>query len=199
MEEQLGQLRLEQMMQELNNHANCKSWNTYCSVNSGNNGCETMKPMCSKQASANCLEGKFIVINSACIKKTCDTAAVSTIFDTDEKCSTYQQQYVVARKVGCQARAACTFYRSQLQCEYKCFWDQTNKTCVDLNCGNIEATSSFDSHNKCVTVDTTLACTVRATNGTAIAGCMFKWYCLYSKSQLLNIQNQKSMQFRWIR
>ena len=46
-----------------------------------------------------------------------------------------------------------------------------------MNCGNIEATASYDSHSECVAVDATLACTVRATNGAAVPGCMTRGAC----------------------
>jgi hypothetical protein len=46
-----------------------------------------------------------------------------------------------------------------------------------LSCGNIEATASFDTHAKCVAVDSTLKCTVRATNGAAVQGCMARGAC----------------------
>jgi len=49
--------------------------------------------------------------------------------------------------------------------------------CVDLNCGNIEATSSFDTHAKCMAVDAVLLCTVRATNGASVPGCMARGAC----------------------
>lgn len=48
-------------------------------------------------------------------------------------------------------------------------------TCVDLNCGNIEATSSYDTHAECVAVDS--SCTVRASNGSAAPGCMARGAC----------------------
>jgi hypothetical protein len=46
-----------------------------------------------------------------------------------------------------------------------------------LSCGNVEATTSFDTHSECYGVDSTLKCTVRATNGAAVAGCMARGTC----------------------
>jgi len=44
-----------------------------------------------------------------------------------------------------------------------------------LNCGNIETTTSYDTHAECAAVDST--CTVRATNGAAAPGCMARGAC----------------------
>jgi hypothetical protein len=50
-------------------------------------------------------------------------------------------------------------------------------TCVDLSCGNVEATASYDTHTECVGVSATLLCTVRATGGAAVSGCMARGSC----------------------
>ncbi|CAD8157961.1 unnamed protein product [Paramecium octaurelia] len=126
--------------------------------------------------------GECVVVGTSCVRKTCDTAATDATRDDDSECSAYQQSCTVARLGACQARAACGAYKSSLQCKFntsggKCFWNPTNKTCVDLNCGNIEATTSYDTHNECVAVDSTLACTVRATNAAAVQGCMARGAC----------------------
>nr|CAA09180.1 surface antigen G [Paramecium tetraurelia] len=167
------------------NHANCNSYLNTCTVNSGGTACQTMIPKCADQTSTACLysvEGECVVIGTSCVRKTCDTAAIDATRDDDSECSTYQQSCTVARLGACQARAACGTYKSSLQCKFntsggKCFWNPTNKTCVDLNCGNIETSTSFDTHNECVAVDSTLACTVRATNGAAVQGCMARGAC----------------------
>ncbi|CAD8183449.1 unnamed protein product [Paramecium pentaurelia] len=167
------------------NHTNCNSYLNTCTVNSGNSACQTMASKCSDQTQASCLysvEGECVVVGTSCVRKTCDTAATDATRDDDTECSTYQQSCTVARLGACQVRAACASYKSSLQCKFntsggKCFWNPTNKTCVDLNCGNIEASSLYDTHNECVVVDATLACTVRATNGAAVQGCMARGAC----------------------
>nr|P13837.1 RecName: Full=G surface protein, allelic form 156; Flags: Precursor [Paramecium primaurelia]CAA27514.1 unnamed protein product [Paramecium primaurelia] len=167
------------------NHTNCNSYLNTCTVNSGNSACQTMASKCADQTQASCLysvEGECVVVGTSCVRKTCDTAATDATRDDDTECSTYQQSCTVARLGACQARAACATYKSSLQCKFntsggKCFWNPTNKTCVDLNCGNIEATTLYDTHNECVAVDATLACTVRATNGAAAQGCMARGAC----------------------
>ncbi|CAD8157965.1 unnamed protein product [Paramecium octaurelia] len=144
-----------------------------------------MVSKCADQTSTTCLysvEGECVVVGTSCVRKTCDTAATDATRDDDSECSAYQQSCTVARLGACQARAACGAYKSSLQCKFntsggKCFWNPTNKTCVDLNCGNIEATTSYDTHNECVAVDSTLACTVRATNAAAVQGCMARGAC----------------------
>ncbi|CAD8157963.1 unnamed protein product [Paramecium octaurelia] len=154
-------------------------------VNSGGTACQTMVSKCADQTSTTCLysvEGECVVVGTSCVRKTCDTAATDATRDDDSECSAYQQSCTVARLGACQARAACGAYKSSLQCKFntsggKCFWNPTNKTCVDLNCGNIEATTSYDTHNECVAVDSTLACTVRATNAAAVQGCMARGAC----------------------
>ncbi|CAD8124653.1 unnamed protein product [Paramecium sonneborni] len=167
------------------NHGNCNSWVNTCTVNSSNTGCTTMPATCAVQTSSNCIysvEGACVVVGTACVKKTCDTATADSSYDSNGECTTYLATCTVARTGGCQARAACSSYKSNQQCKFntsagKCFWNPTNKNCVDLNCGNIEATSSYDTHTECVGVDATLACTVRATAGAAVAGCMARGSC----------------------
>nr|AAS94225.1 surface antigen A [Paramecium tetraurelia] len=167
------------------NHANCNSWLNTCTVNSGSSACQAMASKCADQQSTACqysVEGECVVVNSACVRKTCDTATADASFDSDSECGTYQQSCTVARLGACQARTACASYKSLLQCKFntsggKCFWNPTAKTCVDLNCGNIEATTTYDSHSECVAVDSTLLCTVRATNGAAVPGCMARGSC----------------------
>nr|P17053.1 RecName: Full=G surface protein, allelic form 168; Flags: Precursor [Paramecium primaurelia]CAA36378.1 unnamed protein product [Paramecium primaurelia] len=167
------------------NHTNCNGYLNTCTVNSGNSACQTMASKCADQTQASCLysvEGECVVVGTSCVRKTCDTAATDATRDDDTECSAYQQSCTVARLGACQARAACASYKSSLQCKFntsggRCFWNPTNKTCVDLNCGNIEASTLYDTHNECVVVDATLACTVRATNGAAVQGCMARGAC----------------------
>lgn len=47
------------------------------------------------------VEGECVVSGSVCVKKTCDTAAATTSFDDDTKCSTYLSSCTVARTGGC--------------------------------------------------------------------------------------------------
>ncbi|CAD8070415.1 unnamed protein product [Paramecium primaurelia] len=166
-------------------HLNCYNWLNTCTVNNGNNACITMAQKCTDQNQSSCLrsiEGECVVFNSQCVKKTCDSATANENYNTDGECSTYLQQCTVARTGGCQSRTACSDYISQLQCTFnrsggKCFWNPTLKNCVDLSCGLIEKTSSFDTHAKCMAVDAKLLCTVRAAEGIPQPGCMARIIC----------------------
>ncbi|CAD8176961.1 unnamed protein product [Paramecium pentaurelia] len=165
------------------NHTNCKDWLNTCTVNAGNSACQTMVSKCSDQSSTSCLysvEGECVQVGTTCVRKTCDTAATDNTRDDDGECSAYLQSCTVARQGACQARTACALYKSQLQCKFNtsggtCFWNPNNKTCVDLNCGNIETTTSFDTDAECAAVDP--SCTVRATNNLAAPGCMARGAC----------------------
>ncbi|CAK82827.1 unnamed protein product (macronuclear) [Paramecium tetraurelia] len=167
------------------NHANCNNWINICTVNSGNTGCLQMAFRCADQTQSSCLysvEGECEIVGSSCVRRTCDTAPADINYDTDTECSSYLQSCTVARSGGCQVRKACASYKSQIQCKLsssgaKCFWNPTYKTCVDLTCSNIEATSLFDTHNKCVAVDSSLACTVKQSNGVAVPGCVERSRC----------------------
>ncbi|CAD8110299.1 unnamed protein product [Paramecium primaurelia] len=165
------------------NHVNCNGWLNTCTTNVGNTACTTMPATCAVQTQASCLwsvEGECVVQGTSCVRKTCDTALPASSFGTHSLCIGYLSSCTVARTGGCQARAACSTYKSSLQCKFntsggRCFWNPTNLTCVDLNCGNIEATSSYDTHAECVAVDS--SCTVRASNGSAAPGCMARGAC----------------------
>ncbi|CAK64868.1 unnamed protein product (macronuclear) [Paramecium tetraurelia] len=164
-------------------HTDCNAWLPTCTVNGAGSACITMPATCASQTSASCIravEGECVVSGTACVRKTCDTASPAASFNTDTLCSNYLSTCTVARIGGCQVRAACSTYKSSQQCKFntsggRCFWNPTNLNCVDFSCGNIEATSSYDSHAKCIAVDST--CTVRAANGAAVAGCMAKGAC----------------------
>ncbi|CAD8120354.1 unnamed protein product [Paramecium sonneborni] len=167
------------------NHENCNNWLNSCTVYIGKSGCITMKQKCMDQQASQCLnsfEGECIVIGQQCLKKTCDTAPSDTTNDDDSECSGYLQSCTVARLGGCQPRDDCSSYISQNQCKLnssneKCFWNKIIQNCVDLKCENIEATISYDSHGECYAVDQQLACTVKASEGIAIAGCMSRVSC----------------------
>ncbi|CAD8145016.1 unnamed protein product [Paramecium octaurelia] len=168
-------------------HSDCNTWLSTCTSNavSSPTACTTMAATCASLTTAACVyavEGECVVSGSSCVRKTCDTASADTSFDSHAECIGYLSTCTVARTGGCQVRATCASYKSTQQCKFnstggKCFWNPTNKTCVDLNCGNIEATTSYDTHTECVAVDASLLCTVRATNGAAVAGCMARGAC----------------------
>ncbi|CAD8108961.1 unnamed protein product [Paramecium primaurelia] len=168
-------------------HTACNTWLSTCTSNAASSptACVTLPATCAGLTQAACVwavEGECVVQGTSCVKKTCDTAAADTNFDSHAECIGYLSTCTVARVGGCQARAACSTYKSSQQCKFnssnqKCFWNSTNKTCVDLNCGNIEATTSYDTHAECVAVDATLLCTVRASNGAAASGCMARGAC----------------------
>ncbi|CAK64874.1 unnamed protein product (macronuclear) [Paramecium tetraurelia] len=168
-------------------HTNCNTWLNTCTANAASSptACVTLPTTCASQTAAACVwavEGECVVSGTSCVRKTCDTATADTSYDSHAECIGYLSTCTVARVGGCQARAACSAYKSSQQCKFntsggKCYWNPTNKNCVDLNCGNIEATTSYDTHAECVAVDTTLLCTVRATNGAAVPGCTARGAC----------------------
>ncbi|CAD8109099.1 unnamed protein product [Paramecium primaurelia] len=165
------------------NHSNCNTWLSTCTVNQAGDACAVMPATCASQSQASCIravEGECVVSGTSCVRKTCDTASPAASFTTNAQCTSYLTTCTVARIGGCQPRAACSTYRSNQQCKFnksgeRCFWNPTNMNCVDFSCGNIEQTSSYDNHTKCQTVDSN--CTVRATNGAAVAGCMTRGAC----------------------
>ncbi|CAK64863.1 unnamed protein product (macronuclear) [Paramecium tetraurelia] len=168
-------------------HTDCNGWLNTCTANAASSptACVTLPTTCASQTAAACVwavEGECAVSGTSCVRKTCDTATADTSFDTHAECISYLSTCTVVRIGGCQARAACSAYKSSQQCKFnksggKCFWNPTNKTCVDLNCGNIEATTSYDTHAECVAVDTNLLCTVRAANWAAVPGCTARGAC----------------------
>ncbi|CAK64788.1 unnamed protein product (macronuclear) [Paramecium tetraurelia] len=168
-------------------HSDCNTWLSTCTSNavSSPTACTTMAATCASLTTSTCVyavEGECVVSGTSCVRKTCDTASADTSFDSHAECIAYLSTCTVARTGGCQARATCASYKSSQQCKFnstggKCFWNPNNKTCVDLNCGNIEATTTYDTHAECVAVDTQLLCTVRATNGAAVPGCMARGAC----------------------
>ncbi|CAD8176985.1 unnamed protein product [Paramecium pentaurelia] len=165
------------------NHQACNTWLSTCTVNQAGDACAVMPATCASQSQASCIravEGECVVSGTSCVRKTCDTASPAASFTTNTLCETYLSTCTVARLGGCQPRAACSTYRSNQQCKFntsggRCFWNPTNMNCVDFSCGNIEQTSSYDNHTKCQTVDSN--CTVRATNGAAVPGCMTRGAC----------------------
>ncbi|CAD8109110.1 unnamed protein product [Paramecium primaurelia] len=165
------------------NHSNCNTWLPSCTVNLAGDACISMPATCAIQTQASCIravEGECVVSGTSCVRKTCDTASPVASFTTNTLCTNYLSTCTVARVGGCQPRAACSTYRSNQQCKFntsggRCFWNATNKTCVDFSCGNIEQTSLYDTHTKCSTVDSN--CTVRATNAAAVPGCMTRGAC----------------------
>ncbi|CAD8109130.1 unnamed protein product [Paramecium primaurelia] len=167
------------------NHSNCNTWLPTCTANlvTSPTACTTMGATCASLATTACVwavEGECVVSGTSCVRKTCDTAAADTNFNTHDECFSYLSSCTVARIGGCQPRAACSTYKSSNQCRFnttggRCFWNATNKTCVDFSCGNIEQTSLYDTHSKCSSADST--CTVRATNGAAVPGCMARGAC----------------------
>ncbi|CAD8125030.1 unnamed protein product [Paramecium sonneborni] len=170
-------------------HTDCYEWLDTCTANSVTSptACVTMQDTCAEYSTqATCvwaLEGECVFRGTSCVRKTCDTAPVSSSYDTHQECIGYLSECtfaIIETQGGCQARAACSTYQSSEQCKFnssnsRCFWNPTRMTCVDFSCGNIEATSSYDNHAKCAAVDST--CTVRATNGSAAQGCMARGAC----------------------
>ncbi|CAD8122236.1 unnamed protein product [Paramecium sonneborni] len=152
-------------------HAQCNEWLSKCTINLTNNGCVEMKQTCLEQNVNSCLqaqEGQCIVYDNKCMKFTCQK--LSDTLTTHNECESQNNQCTVATIGGCIMKSNnCNMYKTLLQCQYniegkKCWWNQYNMTCVNLQCDLIEQTNDYNTHNKCYNASTIIKCTL-SSNG----------------------------------
>ncbi|CAD8114481.1 unnamed protein product [Paramecium primaurelia] len=152
-------------------HDQCNNWLNICTINTTNNGCIEMKQTCLEQNINSCLqaiEGQCIVYDNKCMKFTCQK--LSNTLTTHTQCETINNSCTVATFGGCIVKSSnCNNYKTQLQCQFsldgkKCWWNQYNMTCVNLQCNLIEQTTDYNTHDKCYNASSIIKCTL-SSNG----------------------------------
>ncbi|CAD8198030.1 unnamed protein product [Paramecium pentaurelia] len=142
------------------NHQICQKWKSSCTSNYDGTGCIEIKDKCSDYTTQNsCSQsksGKCEFKNNICVPRKCEYAP--STFLNNQVCESYLNTCTVDKLGGCEKRKnTCNLYELQKQCYFdinnnRCWWNPTDKKCVELKCSNIEKTSLYSTNEQCKSI-----------------------------------------------